>query len=244
MSILTIILVCIAILFIAYLVGKNRPSQDRSTIEKLACTLFGIFNRKVERATESIRTASVVKEEALSEIDNALRNLEKSYKDSQFEMRKALKSLETEILPSLKDQPGILNSKAKMSKDKYQKSVDEGTPIAAYKQNAIKALQAKSKAVANIAKVEENIKKLKVNIETAQAEYTGNKMDLDIMRTDLMAMTEIPQITLNESLNRINSLKNELDNKVRDAQVRQDIESEMRNEQYVDSNFESEFNNL
>lgn len=182
----------------------------------------------------------------MQEVNDAIRNLKQSYQDGQTNMRVALKKLKEEILPNLKDQPGKLEGKARKAKKDYQASVDKGTPIEAYKQNALKYLQLKNKAVTNIKRTEDNITRLSTAIETSKAQYDGNITDLEMIKSELESMVDIPQIELNNSLNRIQSLQNELSSRMNVDAIRAEVQSEVREEETAtySADLDAEFNNL
>lgn len=215
-------------------------------MEKIACSLFSIFRRNVDEAANSLRSARVMRDEAMQEVNDAIRNLKQSYAEGQTNMKVALKKLQEEILPNLKDQPGKLEGRARKAKKDYQASVDKGTPIEAYKQNALKYLQLKNKAVNNIKRTEDNITRLSVAIETSKAQYDGNITDLEMIKSELESMVDIPQIELNNSLNRIQSLQNELTNRMNVDAIRAEVQSEMREEESAtySADLDAEFNNL
>lgn len=227
-----------------YFTGKNKPSQERSSFEKIACSIFSIFRRNVDDAASSIRTARVMKDEALQEVNDAIKNLKTSYQDGQVNMKITLKKLKDEILPKLKDQPGKLEGKARKAKNDYQSSIERGTPIEDYKQNAIKYLQLKNKALSNIKRTEENITKISVAIETSKARYDGNIIDLEMIKSELESMIDIPQIELNNSLNRIQSLQNELTERMNIDAIQAEVQDEMREEVNYSADLDNEFNNL
>lgn len=215
-------------------------------MEKIACSLFSIFRRNVDEAANSLRSARVMRDEAMQEVNDAIRNLKQSYAEGQTNMKVALKKLQEEILPNLKDQPGKLEGRARKAKKDYQASVDKGTPIEAYKQNALKYLQLKNKAVNNIKRTEDNITRLSVAIETSKAQYDGNITDLEMIKSELESMVDIPQIELNNSLNRIQSLQNELTNRMNVDAIRAEVQSEIREEETAaySADLDAEFNNL
>lgn len=245
-TILIVLSVLFLLLWAKYFVGKNKPSQERSSMEKIACSLFSIFRRNVDEAANSLRSARVMRDEAMQEVNDAIRNLKQSYAEGQTNMKVALKKLQEEILPNLKDQPGKLEGRARKAKKDYQASVDKGTPIEAYRQNALKYLQLKNKAVNNIKRTEDNITRLSVAIETSKAQYDGNITDLEMIKSELESMVDIPQIELNNSLNRIQSLQNELTNRMNVDAIRAEVQSEVREEETAtySADLDAEFNNL
>lgn len=236
----------LVVLLFKFFTGRGKPSDQRTSFEKLACSLFSIFMKNVDDLNNSIRTATVLKDEALQEVNRAISNLKSTYTKNQTDMRVALKKLQEQVLPNLKDQPGTLEGKARKAKKDYQASVEKGTPIEAHKQNAIKYLQLKNKAMVNIKRTENNITKLQVAIETSKAQYDGNIVDLEMIKSELESMVEIPQIELNNSLARIASLQNELNDRMNIDSIAAEVQSEMRNEEssIYNADLDNEFNNL
>ena len=236
----------LVVLLFKFFTGKGKPSDQRTSFEKLACSLFSIFMKNVDDLNNSIRTATVLKDEALQEVNRAISNLKSTYTKNQTDMRVALKKLQEQVLPNLKDQPGTLEGKARKAKKDYQASVEKGTPIEAHKQNAIKYLQLKNKAMVNIKRTENNITKLQVAIETSKAQYDGNIVDLEMIKSELESMVEIPQIELNNSVARIASLQNELNDRMNIDSIAAEVQSEMRNEEsnIYNADLDNEFNNL
>ena len=241
-----LLLLFIVVLLFKFLTGKGKPSTERSSMEKIACALFSIFRKNVDDAANSLRTARVMKEEAMQEVNDAIKNLKHSYQEGQVNMKSALKKLQEEILPNLKDQPGKLEGKARKAKKDYEASVGNGHPIEAHKQNALKYLQLKNKAVNNIKRTEDNITKLSVAIETSRAQYDGNITDLEMIKSELESMVDIPQIELNNSLARIQSLQNELTESMNIDAIRAEVQTEMRDEETAvySADLDTEFANL
>lgn len=230
-TILTIVAVILLVLIFKYFTGKNKPSQNRSSVEKIACSLFSIFRGNVDDAANSLRSARVMRTEAMQEVNTAIRNLKSSYQEGQTNMRITLAKLRDEVLPNLRDQPGKLEGKARKSKKDYQASVEKGNAIEMYKQNAIKYLQLKNKATANIKRTEDNITRLEVAIETSKAQYDANITDLEMIKSELESMVDIPQIELNNSLARIQSLQSELSTRMNVDAIQAEVQNEMREEE-------------
>lgn len=182
----------------------------------------------------------------MQEVNDAIRNLKRSYQEGQTNMRVALTKLKEQILPNLRDQPGKLEGKARKAKKDYQASVEKGTPIETHKQNAIKYLQLKNKAVNNIKRTEDNIVRLEVAIETSKAQYDGNITDLEMIKSELESMVDIPQVELNNSLARIQSLQSELTDRMNVDAIQAEVQSEMREEESAtySADLDAEFNNL
>lgn len=230
-TILTIVAVILLVLIFKYFTGKNKPSQNRSSVEKIACSLFSIFRGNVDDAANSLRSARVMRTEAMQEVNTAIRNLKSSYQEGQTNMRITLAKLRDEVLPNLRDQPGKLEGKARKSKKDYQASVEKGNAIEMHKQNAIKYLQLKNKATANIKRTEDNISRLEVAIETSKAQYDANITDLEMIKSELESMVDIPQIELNNSLARIQSLQSELSTRMNVDAIQAEVQNEMREEE-------------
>lgn len=227
-TILGIILtVVILTLIFKYFTGKSKPSNSRTSMEKIACSIFSIFNKNLSDAANSLRSTKVMRDEALQEVEKAMRNLKDSFTEGQMNMRVTLNKLKNEILPNLQDQPGKLEGKARKNKKAYQESQEKGTPIEAYKSNAINFLQMKNQAIKNIKKTENNIIKLEVAIEESKARYEGNITNLEMIKSELMTMVDIPQSELNASLDRIQSLQAELTDKMNVENIRAEVQNEI-----------------
>lgn len=70
-------------------------------------------------------------------------------------------------------------------------------------------------------------------------------MDLEMTKNELASMVDIPQMELNARLERINSLKDELQRKQNRAAIEAEVEAEMRDDgQSYNINFDNEFQNL
>lgn len=224
-----------------FMTGKGKPSDRRTSMEKIACALFSIFRMKVRDVEHGIRTARVMKEEAMQEVDDAIRRLKTSYQEGQMRMRIAKKKLTEEILPNLMDKPGTYEGKARKAKKDFER-----TGVEAYKNNAMKYLQYKNKAVVNIDRCKQNIQKLETTIETSKATYDGNIADLEMIKSELETMIDIPQVELNQSLERIRSLQGELTTAMNDAAIRAEVQDEMNNQETAvySANIDQEFDNL
>lgn len=235
-----------AVLAWSWMTGRKKASDRRSAMETIACSIATIFRSKTEETAEAVRSTGVVKEEAMHEVEDAISSLKSSFMKSQKEMRLALENLRSTVIPELKDKPGSLEAKARKYKDLYEKSVQAGRPLELHKSNAMKALQHKAKALANIKTAEKQAEKLELAIESSKADYDGSIMDLQMMKAELSAMVDIPQIELSASLDRIKSLQAELLRKQREATVSQEIAAEMHGEQEAvyNTNLEAEFSNL
>lgn len=246
--IVVLAILVLVVLKFKHLTGKSKPAESRSALEKIACSIFVKARQQAEEAASSIRTARVMKAEALQEVNDALTNLQNSYKESRISLKTALKQLEEVTIPKLKDTPGKLEAKARQSKKKYEESVEKGTPIEAHKTNAKKFLQMKAKALEDIKRAEKTKEKLSVIIETAQATYEGQKVDLEMIKADLESQVDIPQIELSESLTRIRSLQSELATRMNQDNIRAEVNNEITNEESSDAAYsadiEDEFNKL
>ena len=245
--ILVILLILVLILLFKGWVGKKKPSEQRTSMEKLACSLFSIGRGHVEDAATSLRTARVMKREALQEIDDAIRNLNSGFKENMISLKTALKTLTEENLPKLRDLPGSLEAKARKAKKDYEVSVSKGTPIETHKNNAKKYLSLKSKAMEDIKRSEKMAEKLEITIETSKAEYDSKMTDLQMIKINLESMVDIPQIELNQSLERIRSLQGELTTRMSQDQIRSEVESELSNsnsESSYSADIDAEFDKL
>jgi len=245
--IISVLVIILLILVFKYFTGKNKPSDQRGSLEKFACTIFTIFRGNINDATNSLRTATVMKQEAMAEVEDAINKLNASFKTGQTEMRIACENLEKTILPNLKDQPGKLEAKARQAKKDYENSVAKGHPIEQYKKNAMMFIKMKNQAFINIDKSEKNLEKLKVSIETSKAEYDANITELNMIKTELATTVDIPRAELNSSLDRIQSLQTELNNRMNLDRISAEVSSEMRESDLSsssDSNDEEEYNNL
>lgn len=225
----TILVLLLVVLIFKYFTGKGKPYAERDGLQKIACGLFSIFRSNVEEAATAINTAPVLKEQALHEIDDALKDLNTSFANSQVAAKKELKKLNEDLIPHFSDLPGTLEGKARTYKQKYQASVEKGSPIEEYKKNAIQALQYKLKAISNVEKLKAQAEKLSVNIETAQARYEGDKMDLEMLRADIVSRVDIPQIELQNRITRITSLRDELVDRLDTAEITREVNSTINN---------------
>lgn len=247
--ILSVAVILVLLLLFKYFTGKSKPSESRSALERIACSIFVIFRSNTEDAARSIRSARVMKAEALQEVNDALSNLQSSYRDNRIALKTALKQLDETTIPKLRDMPGKLEAKARKAKKDYLESVEKGNPIEAYKMNAKKFLQHKAKAVEDIKRAEKMKTKLNVTIDTAQATYEGQKMDLEMIKSDLECVVDIPQIELSESLSRIRSLQSELTSRMNQDNIRAEVNNEMMSEVSSESaeyssNIDDEFDKL
>lgn len=247
-----LILLAVFLMFKAF-TGKSKPSDQRSGWEKIACSLLVIGRKNVNDVANGIRTSRVMKEEAIQEVDEAIRNLNSSYKENIISLKLALKQMKGNDdgtggqLAKLKDQPGKLEAKARKAKKDYEASVAKGTPIETHKNNAKKYLQMKAKAMEDIKRCEKTIERLEVTIETAKAEYDGRKFDLDVIKSDLECIVDIPQLELNQSLEKIRSLQSELTTRMNQDNIRAEVSNEMNNEfndVSYSSDIDAEFDNL
>lgn len=243
-TVVAIFLIVVVLLF-KFLTGKGKPSDQRSGLEKIACSMFSIFRSNVNDVANSIRTPKVLKEEAMQEIDDALKRLKDSYVNGKVQMKTQLKKMQTEILPTLRDVPGKVTAQAENWAKKYKKSVDDGRPNEVFKQTASTFLKQKVQALKNITTVEKSIENLEVAIETAEAEFQSNKIELEMMKNNLLAMPEILRADLDTSLSRISSLTSEITTKLDADRIRHEVETEMRaNDSEVSTEVDAEFNNL
>lgn len=241
--------VATGVLGIKYLTGKGKPSEKRSALENISVSLFTIWRKNTEDVARSVRTASVIKTEALQEVNDALASLNESYISNMINLKSTRKRLIERTLPELRNKPKVLEEKAREAKAKYEKSVEAGNPIDAHKQTAYKYLGYIKELKSNIEKSEKTLEKLNVTIETEEANYKGRRVDLEMMKVNLECMVEIPQLELNNSLNKIRSLKTEIEDRINEDSIRSEVEREMRGDSVnhvnmTDAELEDEFNRL
>ena len=244
--IVTVVLLVIIYMFIKYKTGKSKTSDQRSSMEQLACSFGTMFRKNAREAARASRTPQIMKEEAMQEVDDALRALENSYKESRFQLKLVLKNLKETQLPKLKDDPGKLEGKARMAKKKWEESKSsEGGEIVKYKENAIRFLDMKKTATERIKQVEKTITKIEVALDTSEAKYDMDRTELQMVKADLECVVSIPQLQVQESLNKIKSIQNELTTRMNEETIRAEVNAEINNETPVSTeDLESEFNNL
>lgn len=241
-----VLVLVLLILAVKYMTGRSKPSDQRGSLESIACSIATIFRRNTNEVARSIRTPQVMKDEAMQEVDDAIQNLEQSYKSSKVQLKLTLKNLEEKLLPKLKDDPGRMEQKARAAKKKWEESkASEGGEIAKFKENAIKFLDMKKKAIDRITQVEKTITKIKVALDTSEAQYDMDRTELQMIKADLECVVSVPQIQLQESINKIKSIQDELTSRVDEDNIRAEVDAELRNEStVVTTDYESEFENL
>lgn len=245
--IIVVVILVFLVLYLQYRVGKTKPSDQRTSFQSIACTVFTVFHKNVNDTARAMRSPEIMKEEAMQEVNTALRKLEESYKQGRINLKVAKKKLDEEVLPKLKDEPGKLEGKARQAKDKYEKSKkSEGGVIEQYKQNAIRFLQMKQQALDNIEKAKKQSIKLQTVLDTSEAQYDSDKAELEMIKSNLECVVSIPQLQVRESVNRINSIQRELTTRMNEDTIRADVEREIQSEQntVTNSDLENEFERL
>ena len=99
----------------------------------------------------------------------------------------------------------------------------------------------------DIKRSEKMAEKLEITIETSKAEYDSKMTDLQMIKINLESMVDIPQIELNQSLERIRSLQGELTTRMSQDQIRSEVESELSNsnsESSYSADIDAEFDKL
>ena len=92
-----------------------------------------------------------------------------------------------------------------------------------------------------------NLENLKVSIETSKAEYDANITELNMIKTELATAVDIPRAELNSSLDRIQSLQREFNERMNVDRITAEVGSEMREGDLSSSSSsvdEEEYNNL
>ena len=108
-------------------------------------------------------------------------------------------------------------------------------------------IKMKNQAFINIDKSEKNLENLKVSIETSKAEYDANITELNMIKTELATAVDIPRAELNSSLDRIQSLQREFNERMNVDRITAEVGSEMREGDLSSSSSsvdEEEYNNL
>lgn len=239
------ILIIALVLLWKFFTGKGKNSDQRSGLEKIACSLFSIFRTNIDDAANSLRTTKVLRDEAMQEIEDAIAKLKQSYKESKVAMSLQLKQMQEKELPMLNDEPGKITANAETWTKKYKKSVDEGHPIEAYKRAACTFFQQKQQAILNIEKMKKSIINLEAAIGTAEAEYAIDKSELEMMKNNILANPEIIRADVTTAISRIESLTTELTDKLDAQRIRAEVDREFRQSDEVTSaSAENDFNNL
>lgn len=228
-NILWLIIIVVGILYFAHLTGSKKSNNQRSILERIACSLWVKGRQQGSEVADAIRTDAVIKEEAMQQIDDAQKALDKEYEDGQVEIKTTLKELQEQTLPELRDQPGILEQKARKAKQNYEESVKRGRPIQMHRANAIMILEMKEQAFEDIAAVEADIDNLEAILETRQTTYISNKATLRRERAELLTAASISLGDLNNRLSHIRSLTEELKTKREAAKIRQEVRDSMNN---------------
>lgn len=246
---LAVVLIAGFLLF-KYFTGKSKKVEQRSAMESIACSVFTIWRKNTEDAAKSIRTVRVIRDEALQEVNDAIRSLNDTYLQNMTSLRTTRKTLEETTIPNLRNLPGNLEAKAKESKKKYLESVESGHPIEAYKQTSYKYLNHKKQALLNIEKAEKTLEKISITIETESANYHGRMADLEMIKVNIECTVDIPQVELNSSLSKIRSLQDEITSRMDEGIIRAEVENEMRGSSVSDgvvvsnSELDAEFEKL
>lgn len=243
----------VAMLVIKAFTGKNKPVNERSAMEKIACSILVKHRQKMNEVAESTRTVEISREEGIQKCKDAIKQLDLDYKE---EIRSSMlrKSEIEDNLPKLKNKPGYHEGKARIAKKDYEKAKDAGKPEAlctALKNNVYLHLDLKDKAMKRIEKSEKFRDELEVSIEIAKATYEGRRATLDDLLAEFESMTTaISAAKFNSSINVIKSLREESVIKLREQRVEVEAQNlisgneEDSASQIDTSRYEDEFNNL
>lgn len=248
-----IIVVCVILAIVLYFkwkIAKNKPVEQRSSLEKILTALGTKHQKNMEDAANAIRTPEISKEEGLQRCKQAIKDLESDFRVQLAALINRKENLKDQ-LPKLKQKPGILQGKALTNKKKMEEAEKEGkTELAKnYKSNAILFLDLKKKAEARITKAEKTIEETEVVIDSSKASYEAKKFILDDLLAEFETMTSnISTYKFNQSIEVIQSLKRETADKLRtmNAEIEAgNIINDSNNDTGInESEFEDEFNKL
>lgn len=244
------VVIGIILLIVKIRVARNKPSEQRSAFEKILATLSVKHRENMENAANAIRTPEITKTEAIQKTKDAIRDLENGYRTQLTEMISNKAKLE-EMLPKLKEKPGVWEGKARKAKRDSEKEEDPELKED-YKKNAMLYLSLKSKAAERITKTEKYIKSSKTAITKAQVAYEGKKAILDDMLIDLESLqAAVLEVRFNQNMEVIRSLQREVVTQLRERNA--EIEASNIISGTSDNNitgdvdssaYEDEFNNL
>lgn len=253
-KLLFIVAICVVIfLIIAFKVkvAKNKPAEQRTAFEKILATLLVKHQMRMDEAANTIRTASISREEGIQKCKEAIRNLETDYKQELANLIRRRDELKDK-LPELKTKPGLNEGKARNNKKKMEEAQAEGqTELAEqYKANAMMFLDLKKKALDRIERSEKFLREIKVTIEKSKAQYEMRSALLSDTLAEFESMVgPISKARFNTSMEQIQSLRRETVDKIRNQNS--EIEAgNMINESGVNeteinsSAYEDEFNKL
>lgn len=250
-TVIVVILVVIVLwLVFKYKSAKNKPVEDRSSLEKILTALGTKHEKNMEEAANAIRTPSLSRDEGLLRCKKAIKDLNDDFKQQLAALIKRRDDLKDQ-LPTLKSKPGILNGKALNNKKKMEQAEKEGkTELAkSYKSNAILFLDLKKKAENRITKAEKTIEETDMVIDQSKANYEAKKFILDDLLAEFETMTgSISSFKFNQSLEVIQSLKRETADKLRsmnaEVEASNVINDTTNNSGLNEADYEEEFNKL
>lgn len=245
---LAIAIVVFAMLWVKFKVAKNKPADQRSAFEKILATMSVKHRENMENAANAIRTPEVSKTEAIQKTKDAINELKTGYQKQLAEMISNQHKLE-DLLPKLKEKPGVWEGKARKAKKDMEKETDEELKEQ-FKENAMLYLSLKAKATERITKTEQYLKKSQTAITKARVSYESKQAVLEDMLIDLESLsTAIINVKFNTNMELIKSLQRECVDSLRERNAEIEASNIINGNDSpagnVDqSSFEDEFNNL
>lgn len=164
------------------------------------------------------------KDAAILEIQKAAKELKEKYFNLIVPIKVAYEQLIKITIPELAVVPITLLTQAENNKKSYTESVIAGSPIEAYKNNAIKMLKLKLSAENNLKKLEETKTKLEYIIKTNEAEFKNRLLELDITKTELEATFNLPEITLSSTIGNINEIKSNISEILHKLEINKEVD--------------------
>lgn len=216
---IVIVAIIAVVLYFKYKIAKNKPVENRSSVEKILTGVGVQVNRNLNEAAEAIRTPEIAKEEGIQRCKEAIKNLDTDFKAELASLIKRREDLKAQ-LPSLKKKPGSLLGKAQTNKNKMEQAEKEGKSELAsqYKRNAMTFLDLKKKALERIKRSEKFLEEIDTAIQSSQANYELKKYTLDDLLAEFETMTTaISAFKYNQSIEIIQSLRRETADKLRDV---------------------------
>lgn len=251
MFIILVIIAVIAIyLIFKYKTSMSKPADKRTAVEKIVASVGVMHRKNLEEAAETVRTPEISRTEGIQKCEDALRQLQKDY---NTELKNLLLTRDdlSESMSDLEAKPQQLLDKAKESKEKMQRALENGeTDLAeTYKRSAYRYLELKEKAVARVEKSKKFLRDIKVVIEKSEVEYDMKKATLDEMLQEFKNMRgNISTAKFNNSINIIESLRKETADKLREQNAEIEASKIIRGEEssspIPSSKYNDEFDNL
>lgn len=245
-----IVVVIAVVLYFKYKIAKNKPVENRSSVERILTGVGVSINKNLNETAEAIRTPEIAKEEGIQRCKEAIKNLDNDFKAELASLIKRRDDLKAQ-LPTMRKKPGSLLGKAQTNKNKMEQAEKNGkTELAAqYKRNAITFLDLKKKALERIKKSEKFLEEIDTAIQSSQANYELKKYTLDDLLAEFETMnTTISAFKYNQSIEIIQSLRRETADKLRSVNAEIEASSIVNDNklgnEVNESEFEEEFNKL